>query len=67
MKRSVFFHLQSWRTGGRNRSFIGEVVPVGGGRSGERVQESEECKYCVNMNLNGKIRPVEVIQQEEGG
>jgi hypothetical protein len=42
-KTSSFFPLQNHRTGGQNRSCLGEegLAPMGGGGARERVQEGE--------------------------
>jgi hypothetical protein len=35
---------------------------VGGGESGERLQEGKLCcKYCIHMYINGKMIPVETV------
>jgi hypothetical protein len=34
-------------------------IPVRWKEGGERVWEGEYCKYCVNMYVNGKMRPTE--------
>jgi hypothetical protein len=40
---------------------------VRGGGGGERVWEGEyRAKYCVHMYVNGKMTPVEMIQEMEG-
>jgi hypothetical protein len=64
--KKLFFLLQNKKTGGQNQSCLGFGTSGRGKRWGKSVGGWIRCKCCVQMNVNGKMRPVETIPGMRG-
>jgi hypothetical protein len=63
---SFFFLLQSWRTGGQNRSYLGGWYQWEGRGCEESVWESEYGANSVYTYENGEMRPIETFRNRGG-